>query len=154
LEHGCSLTAYSTDGVWIGERTKIGAYTILGATNHLSKLGKGIRIGKDCGIGQFSFIGASGGVDIGDNVIMGQYVSFHASNHLFEDPGKLIRDQGVTAKGIQIEGDIWIGAKATVLDGSIVRRHSVIAAGAVVSAEFPPSCIIGGVPAKVIKTIE
>lgn len=147
------IDAVSEHGVAIGDRTKIGAYTQIGCTNHFATIGKGVTIGKDCGIGQFSFIGAAGGVTIGDNVVMGQYVSFHAQQHLFDDPAKLIREQGVTAKGITLESDIWVGAKATFLDGAYVGRHSVVAAGAVVNGSFPPGSVIGGVPAKVLKTL-
>lgn len=147
------LDAVSQEGVSIGARTKIGAYTQIGCTNHFATLGKGVKIGKDCGIGQFSFIGAAGGVTIGDNVVMGQYVSFHAQQHVFDDPDKPIREQGVTAEGITLESDIWVGAKVTFLDGSYVGRHSVVAAGAVVRGTFPPGSVIGGVPAKIIKKL-
>lgn len=147
------IDAVSENGVEIGDRTKIGAYSQIGCTNHLATLGKGVKIGRDCGIGQFSFIGAAGGVTIGDNVVMGQYVSFHAQQHVFDDPTKLIREQGVSAEGITLESDIWVGAKATFLDGAHVGRHSVVAAGAVVRGTFPPGSVIGGVPAKVIKTL-
>lgn len=147
------IDAVSENGVAIGDRTKIGAYTQIGCTNHFATLGKGVRIGKDCGIGQFSFIGAAGGVTIGDHVVMGQYVSFHAQQHVFDDPAKLICEQGVSAKGITLESDIWVGAKATFLDGAYVGRHSVVAAGAVVNGSFPPGSVIGGVPARIIKTL-
>ncbi|MCH2546358.1 MAG: acyltransferase [Alphaproteobacteria bacterium] len=147
------IDAVSQNGVTIGDRTKIGAYTQIGCTNHFATLGKGVQIGKDSGLGQFSFIGAAGGVTIGDNVVMGQYVSFHAQQHVFDDPAKPIREQGVSAEGITLESDIWVGAKATFLDGAYIGRHSVVAAGAVVRGKFPPGSVIGGVPAKIIKTL-
>lgn len=147
------MDAVSKDGIMIGARSKIGAYSQIGCTNHFATLGKGVKIGKDCGIGQFSFIGAAGGVTIGDNVVMGQYVSFHAQQHVFDDSHKPISKQGVKAEGIILESDIWVGAKATFLDGAHIGRHSVVAAGAVVRGVFPPGSVIAGVPAKVIKTL-
>ena len=84
---------------------------------------------------------------------MGQYVSFHASNHVFSDNSRPIKDQGVTSQGIRIEDDVWVGAKVTFLDGTVVRSHSVVAAGAIVAGEFPPNALIGGVPARVLKTL-
>lgn len=153
VEHGVVLNAFAREGVSIGSRTRIGAHSILGATNHLGALGKGIHIGADSAIGQFSFVGAHGGVEIGDNVIMGQYVSFHAQNHNFSDPALPIRLQGTTSRGIRIEDDVWVGAKATFLDGSHVSSHSVVAAGAVVAGSFPPGVVIGGVPARVLRNI-
>ena len=153
LEHDVSINTFSKDGIEIGMRSKIGAYTIISATNHFSRLGKGVRMGSDSGIGQFGFIGALGGVEIGNDVIMGQYVSFHASNHSFQTDDIPIRLQGSTCIGIRIESDVWVGAKVTFLDGTVVRSHSVVAAGAVVSGEFPPNVIIGGVPARILRHI-
>ena len=84
---------------------------------------------------------------------MGSYVSFHSENHIFGDSTKLIREQGVTSKGIKIGNNIWVGAKVTFLDGCSVGNNSVVAAGAVVNGIYPENSIIGGVPAKVLKSI-
>jgi acetyltransferase-like isoleucine patch superfamily enzyme len=146
------IDGLSVNGVMIGEKVSIGPYTIIEATGVISNLGVGCKIGANSGIGAFSFIGAAGGVKIGDNVIMGQYVSFHSENHCFEDTVPPIRMQGVTRQGIVIEDDCWIGAKVTFLDGSHVGKGSVIAAGAVVRGQIPPYSVAGGVPAKVIKS--
>ena len=94
-----------------------------------------------------------GGIQIGNDVIAGSYISFHSENHVFDDTSLLIREQGVTSKGIQIGNNVWIGAKATFLDGAIVGNNSVVAAGAVVNGIFPDNVVLGGVPAKIIKTI-
>jgi acetyltransferase-like isoleucine patch superfamily enzyme len=84
---------------------------------------------------------------------MGSYVSFHSENHNFSDTTKLIREQGVTSKGIKIGNNVWVGAKVSFLDGSTVGNHCVVAAGAVVNGAFPDYSVIGGVPAKILKTI-
>ena len=52
---------------------------------------------------------------------------------------------------IKIGNDCWIGAKVTILDGTVIGDHSIVAAGAVVTGKFPPYSIMGGVPAKIIK---
>jgi len=153
LDRGCQIDGYAVDGVHIGRRTKLGAYSIVSCTSHLSRMGRGLRIGDDCGIGEFGYFGASGGVSIGDNVIMGQYVSFHAETHHYEDPDRPIRLQGTHSTGIVVEDDVWVGSKVTFLDGCRVGRHSVIAAGAVVRDSYPPYSVIGGVPARVLKTL-
>jgi acetyltransferase-like isoleucine patch superfamily enzyme len=85
---------------------------------------------------------------------MGSYISFHSENHNYEDTSRLIREQGVTSKGIKLGNNIWVGAKATFLDGSQVGDNSVVAAGTVVKGVFPNNVIIGGVPAKILKVIE
>jgi len=84
---------------------------------------------------------------------MGQYVSMHAQEHVFDDPNVPIMQQGTTESGITVEDDCWIGAKAILLDSTHIGRHSVVAAGAVVKGYFPPNSLIAGVPAKIIKSL-
>ena len=82
------------------------------------------------------------------------YINIHSENHNFANTTKLIREQGVTSKGISIGNNVWVGAKVTFLDGCVVGNNCVVAAGAVVNGVFPDNCVIGGVPAKIIKNIE
>lgn len=145
------IDGLSHEGVEIGNGVSIGSHTIIEATGVISNLGKGCRIGTNSGIGAFSFIGAAGGVSIGENVIMGQYASFHSENHCFDRSDVPIRVQGVTREGIIIEDDCWVGSKVTFLDGCHVGRGSVIAAGAVVRGHIPPYSIAAGVPVRIIK---
>ncbi len=154
FERGVSVDGYATRGVRIGPRTKIGACTVISCTSHLSKLGVGLEIGRDCGIGEFGYFGAAGGIAIGNDVIMGQFVSFHSEEHNFADSETTIRSQGVVSKGIRIGDDVWIGAKATFLDGCEVGDHSVVAAGSVVRDRFPPGSLIAGTPARLIRSLE
>lgn len=152
IEDDVFIDAYSSSGIQIGARTRIGARTIIRSTAHLSVLGKGLKIGEDSGIGEYGYMGCAGGINIGDHVIIGQYASFHAQEHHFSDPEILIRNQGVSQKGIRIGSNTWIGARVTLLDGTEIGSGSVIAAGAVVKGKFPPDVILGGIPARVIST--
>jgi acetyltransferase-like isoleucine patch superfamily enzyme len=154
IEKCTTIDGYASQKIKIGDGSRIGAYSLITCTSHLSKYGKGIKIGSNTAIGQFSEFGAAGGIEIGNDVIMGSYISFHSENHNFNDLTKLIREQGVTSKGIQLGNNIWVGAKVTFLDGCIVGNNSVVAAGAVVNGVFPDNVIIGGIPAKILKTIE
>lgn len=153
IDKNCIIDGYSSEKIIIGDCVKIGAYSTLSSTSHLSKYGKGLKIGNNSAVGQFTEFGAAGGIEIGNDVIMGSYVSFHSENHIFGDSTKLIREQGVTSKGIKIGNNIWVGAKVTFLDGCSVGNNSVVAAGAVVNGIYPENSIIGGVPAKVLKSI-
>ena len=119
----------------------------------MSKFGIGLTIGDHSAFGRFTEFGAAGGIEIGKNVISGSYISFHSENHIFSDKTKLIREQGVTSKGIKLGNNIWIGAKVTFLDGSKIGDNCVVAAGAVVNGEFPNNVVIGGIPAKILKEI-
>lgn len=151
LGHGVMIDGLSKNGVSIGDNVNIGPHTIIQASGVITRLGTGCSIGKNSGIGGFSFIGAGGGVEIGSNVIMGQYISFHSENHNFDRIDIPIKDQGVTRKGIIIGDDCWVGAKVTFIDGCEVGSGCVIAAGSVVRGKVPSNSVIGGVPAKIIK---
>ena len=151
IERGASIDGYARRGVTVGERTRIGAYTVISSTSHLSRYGEGFAIGHDSGIGEFGYVGAAGGVWIGDNVIMGQYVSFHSQEHDFDDVDIPIRQQGASEAPITIGDDCWIGARVTFLAGARVPEGCVVAAGAVVRGEFEPYSVIAGVPARVVR---
>jgi len=154
---GCTIDKYSTidcyasKKVKLGNLVKIGAFSTISTTSHLSKKGIGLIIGNNSAIGEYSYFGCSGGVSIGNDVIMGQYISFHSENHNFSNSKKLIREQGVVSQGIKLGNNIWVGSKVTFLDGCVLDDNIIVAAGAVVRGQFPPNVIIGGVPAKVIK---
>lgn len=153
IEHDSVIDGYAINRLIFGNNVKIGAFTLVTCTSHLSKYGKGITIGDNSAVGRFTEFGASGGIEIGENVIMGSYVSFHSENHNYNDSTKPIKDQGVSSKGIKLGNNIWVGAKTTFLDGSEVGDNCVVAAGAVVNGVFPRNVVIGGVPAKILKTI-
>ena len=154
IENHVILDGYASEKIVLGDCVKIGSYSKLLSTSHLATFGKGLKMGNHSAVGDFTHFGAPGGIEIGNDVIMGSYVSFHSENHNFSDTSKLIREQGVTSKGIKIGNNVWVGVKVTFLDGCQIGNNSVVAAGAVVNGIFPDNCVIGGVPAKIIKTIE
>ena len=109
-------------------------------------------IGEHSYIGCNAVLGAGGGIRIGSNVLIGQSVNIHSENHRFADGSRLIREQGVSYQGVVIEDDVWIGSKATILDGVTVGHGAVVGAGAVVTSSVPPYAIVVGVPARVVGT--
>jgi acetyltransferase-like isoleucine patch superfamily enzyme len=153
IEHNTVIDGYAQRTVSIGHGSKIGAYSLVSCTSHFSKYGKGLVMGNNSAIGRFTEFGAAGGITIGNDVIMGAYISFHSENHNYLDTTRLIREQGVTSKGITIGNNVWVGAKVTFLDGSNIGNCCVVAAGAVVNGIFPDHSVIGGVPAKILKQI-
>jgi acetyltransferase-like isoleucine patch superfamily enzyme len=151
LEAGVIIDGLSKNGIHLGRNVTIGAYSHLRASV-LSNLGDTLRFSDRSSCEAYSFIGAGGPVYIGEDVIMGQHVSFHAENHVFADTSLPIRLQGVTRIGIAIEDDCWIGANVTFLDGTKIGRGCVVAAGSVVRGDIPPFSIIGGIPARIIRS--
>ena len=150
IEENCLVDCLSREGISVGRNFKLGAHSRMIASGSISDLGKGITIGDNVGIGEFAYIGGAGGVVIGADCIIGQYLSVHPENHVFSDPDRLIRDQGVTRQGIKIGPNCWIGAKVTILDGAVIGKGSVIAAGSVVTKSFPDRSVIGGIPARLL----
>lgn len=151
LHEGVKIDALSTEGVTIGENAVIGKNTCIECTGSLQHVGKGVKIGNRTSFGNDCFFGAAGGIEIGDDVIAGQYVRFHSENHNYKNLDILIKDQGVTHQGIKIGNNCWIGAGAVFLDGSQIGDGCVVAANAVVTKKFPNNSVIGGTPAKEIK---
>ncbi len=147
----CYIDALSRHGITCGSNVSIGKNTCIECSGSLKYLGEGVELGDNVGLGTHGFLGAAGGIKIGAETIIGNYVSFHSENHCYEDLNIPIRLQGVSHKGIIIGSNCWIGAKVTVLDGANVGSGCVIAAGAVVRGVFPDNCVIGGVPAKILK---
>jgi acetyltransferase-like isoleucine patch superfamily enzyme len=152
IEQGATLRCLSEDGVRIGRGVTVGKFAILECTGSLGRLAKGITIGDRSSVGDYSVIGAAGGVTIGERVLMGQRVSLHSQNHVFDDPAVPIQMQGTTQRGIVIEDDCWIGSGAIILDGVHVGRGSVLSAGTVVTKDVPAGSIVAGVPGRVVGT--
>tara|TARA_R110001599_G_scaffold99341_1_gene254708 strand:- start:7722 stop:8372 length:651 start_codon:yes stop_codon:yes gene_type:complete len=147
----CQIDCLSHKGLFIGQCSKVGAFSTLKVSGTLADLGQSIVLGENVGIGEFAHIGGAGDVKVGSNTIAGAYLSIHPENHIFSDKEALIREQGVTRKGVDVGANCWIGAKVTILDGSVIGDGCVVAAGAVVNGIFPDNVVIGGVPAKILK---
>lgn len=147
------LSALGKNPLILSNNVSVGAFSRIITSTTFNNLGSGIIIGNNVGIGEFAYIGGAGGLEIGDDTIVGQYFSTHPENHIFTSKEVLIRNQPTTRNGIKIGSNCWIGSKVTILDGVSVGNRCVIAAGAVVTKTFGDNLLIGGVPAKIIKSI-
>lgn len=152
IHQGSYIDALSTEGIVFGDNVSAGRNTRIECTGNLQVIGKGMKAGNNVGLGSDNFFGAAGGIEIGDDCILGNFISFHSENHKYNDPSVPIRLQGVTRIGIKIGKNCWIGSKATILDGAVVGDGCIIAAGSVVKAgTYEADGIYGGVPAKFIR---
>lgn len=124
LDRGSDLRALEDGYIEIDDNAYLGPYVCLAGPGH-------IRIGKNC--------------------LIASHTGIYANNHIFNDSNRAIATQGVTAKGIVIEDDCWLGDGVKVLDGVTIGRGSVIGAGSVITKSIPPFSVAVGVPAKVIK---
>lgn len=115
--------------------------------------GSKISIGKNCQIcNRFTAISEGEGIEIGDNVLVGSSVTVLDSDFHEIDPSRRIDGNPKTGK-VVIGDNAWIGDRVMILKGTAIGKNSVVAAGAVVSGEFPANVVIGGVPARVIREI-
>lgn len=140
-------------GVEIGAGTRVMHGAVLHVYNFRRLPHAGIRIGSHGLIGEYTVIRGQGGVTIGDRVYTSPMTQIIAVNHVFDDPDLPFAEQGITAEGIVIEDDVWLGAGAVVTDGVRIGRGAVVAAGSVVTHDVPPRTVVGGVPARVIREV-
>ncbi|HEY4250525.1 MAG TPA: sugar O-acetyltransferase [Roseomonas sp.] len=112
--------------------------------------GVDIRVGRNVFVNQNCTFYDLGGLDIGDEVMIGPNVNIITTGHPIA-PSR--RRAGVVAKPIAIGRNVWIAAGATIIGGVTVGENAVIAAGSVVTRDVPPDTLVGGNPARVIRSI-
>jgi acetyltransferase-like isoleucine patch superfamily enzyme len=114
-----------------------------------TNFGRFISIGKNVFINHACSFLDMGGITIEDDVFIGPKANFITENHPLE-PGNR---KALICKPIVIKRNAWIGAAVTILPGVTIGENAVVAAGAVVAKDVPANTIVGGVPAKIIKSI-
>ncbi len=113
--------------------------------------GDTIEIGDRSGIGVDAWIRAD--LVIGNDVMMGPQVIIYGKYHNFERTDIPMMDQGMAEyRKILIEDDVWIGARAIILQNLKIGRGSIIAAGSVVTKDVPPYAVVAGNPARIVKS--
>jgi acetyltransferase-like isoleucine patch superfamily enzyme len=129
-------------GTPLDESTTVFApfYTNFG---RFTQIGKNVFINHAC-----SFLDM-GGITLEDHVLIGPKVNLITENHPLDPANR----RALICKPIVIKRNAWIGAAATILPGVTIGENAIVAAGAVVSRDVPANTVVGGIPAKFIKTI-
>mgnify|MGYP000617674379 CR=1 FL=1 len=114
---------------------------------------KHLRIGNDVVISRGALLTTSGTVEIGNRVLIGYDAKILSTNHIIpSNINASIRFSGHERKPIKIADDVWICANAVITAGVMIGKGAVVAAGAVVTEDVESYTIVGGIPAKVIKS--
>lgn len=155
---GCLLQGGGCKHVYIGENTTVGSNCILGvwSSYNCQEFSPRIIIGDNCNIGEYNHISSRTEVVIGSGVLTGRYVYISDNSHgdttyetLLSSP--ISRD--LFSKGaVHIGDNVWIGDKVTILSGVSIGQCAIIGANSVVTKDVPPYSVVGGSPARVIKS--
>jgi maltose O-acetyltransferase len=140
---------YRALGMPVGKGTIVaGALTVAGYPKPVRQL----RIGDFCYINGHVYVDASAPVTIGSHVSIGHHVVIITTDHAMGPATH--RAGAVTLRSVTIEDGAWVAARVTILPGVTIGNGAVVAAGAVVAKDVPPNTLVGGVPAKVIRTLD
>ncbi len=127
----------------------------LGGGNWIEKLalihcaGGNISIGERTFINRGSLIVSKESVTIGNDVLIGDYVSIYDHDHKLSKH----ETQGYTSKPVNISDNVWIGSHAVILKGISIGKNSIVAAGSIVTKDIPEHQLWGGVPATFMKEL-
>lgn len=152
IDQGVYLHA-CPNGIRIGKNSLIMHGSVLHVYNFRNLPHSGIWIGNNSLIGEHNVIRGQGGVRVGNRVFTSPMVQMVAVNHLFDDPNRSFVDQGITAEGITVEDDVWIGSGVIVTDGVTIGKGSVVAAGSVVTRDVAPYSLVAGTPARFVRKV-
>ena len=140
------------DGLIFGNNVTISRGVMIRPSSYYGgDYGKGLVMGDNSSIGPHGYVGCSGKITIGKNVMFGPKCSLFAENHVFSDTERDIKSQGVAQKGITVEDDCWIGSNCIILDGVTVGKGSVIGAGTLVAKDVAPGSVVVDKRVKQIK---
>jgi len=138
LKRGCPII--------IGDNVSIEKGVVMST----SETGK-ISIGNNVYVGEYSVLTSNREIEIGDNVLISPHNDIVDFNHIYQDQYVPIDRQGVTAKKITIEEDVWVGSGCKILRGVTIGKGAVVGAGSIVTKDVLSYHVVVGNPAKTIK---
>ena len=143
FEDYAEIHGLCSEGLMFGNDVTIGRGVMIRPSSYYGgDLGKGLAIGDNSSIGPDAYVGCSGKIVIGKNVMFGPKCSLFAENHNFADENKTIKSQGVNQKGIVIEDDCWIGSNVIILDGVHIGKGCVIGGGTLLTHDVPDGTVV------------
>lgn len=137
-----------------GSRIEVGAHSTIDSFVKIKPAGGvgDLLIGEHVAINSGCVLYTGHGIRIGNHVAVAANCTFAPVNHAYQDASRLIREQGFLPSrgGVVIEDDVWIGANCVLLDGALLRRGCVVAAGSVVRGELKAYQVYAGSPLRTV----
>lgn len=112
-----------------------------------------LKLGESVYINNNFWCNGKGGIEIGDDTLIGPNVTIHSSNHNFESIAELIRTQGHNDQKVKIHNNVWLGANVVVLPGSVIKSGCIIGAGSIVRGILEENSVYVGNPIRKIKKL-
>jgi acetyltransferase-like isoleucine patch superfamily enzyme len=131
----------------LGGKLWLESGSLIEATGGQIVIGQNVFINRNCQMVSMASI------EIGDDCIIANNVSFFDHDHNYFDDARSFCKQGFTKAPIKVGDNVWLGSGVTVLKGVCIGSNTVIAAGSVVTKDIPSGEIWGGVPARYIKKV-
>jgi acetyltransferase-like isoleucine patch superfamily enzyme len=147
IDDQCCLDAKGTtnSGIEIRDGAFVGRNTILSCKNG------DILLDDEANVGFNVEVFSAATVRVGKRVLIAAYTYLVGGDHLFDRVDVPVLHQGRTARGIEVDDHVWLGAHVVVTDGSRVGRDAIVGAGSVVIGEIPDFHIAAGSPARIIR---
>lgn len=169
IHYPCYLEGGGSNKVIIGDYSSLSSHVIIGchvmyeAYNEKGVVEEQhftpeIIIGDNCSIGEYTHLTACKRIVIGNGLLTGRYVyigdNSHGS-HSKDEAGIIPARRRIQSKGeISIGNNVWIGDKVTILGNVTIGNNVIVGANSVVTHDVPSNCIVAGIPAKIVKTLE
>lgn len=164
IAYPCILQGGGESCIFIGDNSHISSHCILGCWKQYNAFdgqqifNPEIIIGDNCSIGEYSQITAISKITIGEGLLTGRYVyigdNAHGGLSWLESEIHPKRRHLQSKGAVTIGKNVWIGDKVTILSGVTIGDNVIVGANSVVTHDFPSHCLIGGIPAKIIRKLE
>lgn len=148
VSHRARLRARKGSVIELNQKSYLAEGTLIRVTE-----GAEFRMGKYSGFNSYGVVTAREKIIIGDNVMMGPYVSIHDHDHVFGE-NQTMKTSGYKNAAVIIEDNVWIGGNVTILKGVRIGTGSVIAAGTLINKDVPPHSIVYDKRERVVKGID
>ncbi len=135
----------SESAIHLEDYVTVGRGTIIVAKNAQIEIAEGVNISSSCRIASESKI------SIGKSTLIAAYVYIGPGNHALDENGQVLNDQPMEIKGgVEIGNNVWIGTRATIMDGVKIGDGAVVGAHSLVKTDVPANSIAVGTPARII----